>query len=436
MNLMTRETKKRILEIIAIVLLGCVILASGAWIGWTAGRKYPENIVVTQATNITSNASGTGAADFTTFWNAWQDIQAESLWVPSTTPQEMMYGAINGMVASLGDPYTEFFTPADSDQFQQDITGNFGGIGAELGTNSSTQVVIIEAISSTPAYAAGLKPEDIITSINGSSTENMNVDDAVNLIRGTIGTKVTLGILRAGWNAPQNFTITRANIQVPTVEFSMKGNIAYIQLNEFTEDADGLFYNALQQAVNNNAQGMVLDLRGNPGGYLQVAVDIAGYFLKPGSLVVKEIGRTVPEQDFQASGSGVLDAMPIAILTDGGTASAAEILSGALNNDRGVPLVGAKTFGKGTVQQLEDLPDGSSLKITVAHWVLPSGRILDYDGIQPNYPVAITDTEVAAGQDPQLAEALKIVTDEINGTPLPPQSNATGTAPAVSTSAM
>jgi carboxyl-terminal processing protease len=256
----------------------------------------------------------------------------------------------------------------------------------------------------------------------------MNVDDAVNLIRGTVGTKVTLGILRDGWSAPKDFTLIRADIQVPTVEFSMRGDIADIQLNEFTQDSDSLFYQALQKAVNNNAKGIVLDLRGDPGGYLEVAVDLAGYFLKPGSPVVKEVGRTVPEQDYTATGSGALDTMPMAILIDGGSASAAEILSGALNDDRNIPLVGARSFGKGTVQQLENLPDGSSLKITVAHWVLPSGRILDHDGLQPNYPVTITDAQVAAGKDPQLAKALEIVTDEINGTPLPPQGAASSTA--------
>jgi carboxyl-terminal processing protease len=432
---MTKELKKKILSIIAIVVLGCILIGSGAWIGWTVGRNHPKNILVSEATNITPNASTTNIADFNTFWAAWQDIQNESLWTPSTTPTQMMYGAISGMVGSLGDPYTEFFTPADSSQFQQDITGNFGGIGAELGENTSTQIVVVSALSSTPAFAAGLKPQDLITSINGSSTANMNVDDAVNLIRGTVGTKVTLGILRQGWSAPKNFTIVRANIQVPTVEFSMKGDIAYIQLNEFTQDADDLFFKALQNAVDANAKGIVLDLRGDPGGYLQVAVDISGYFLKPGSPVVKEVGRTVPEQDYTASGNGALDTMPMAILIDGGSASAAEILSGALNDDRNVPLVGARSFGKGTVQTLEDLPDGSSLKITVAHWVLPSGRILDHDGLLPNYPVAITDAQIAAGKDPQLDEALKIVTDEIDGTPLPPSADTSAAAAAAAAKA-
>jgi carboxyl-terminal processing protease len=213
----------------------------------------------------------------------------------------------------------------------------------------------------------------------------------------------------------------------------MKGDIAYIQLNEFTQDADTLFYQALQNAVNANAKGIVLDLRGDPGGYLQVAVDISGYFLKPGSPVVKEVDRTVPEQDYTATGSGALDTIPMAILIDGGSASAAEILSGALNDDRNIPLIGTRSFGKGTVQQLEDLPDGSSLKITVAHWVLPSGRILDHDGLLPNYPVIITDAQVAAGKDPQLDEALSIVTDEINGTPLPPSADTSAAAAAAAT---
>lgn len=425
---MTRETKKRILEIIAIVVLGAVLVASGGWIGWTFGRNYPKNVVVTQAANITPNASTTNVADFSTFWAAWQDIERDSLWVPSTTPNARMYGAITGLAGSLGDPYTEFFTPDDSNQFQQNITGNFGGIGAELGENTSTQVVVIAPLAGTPAAQAGLKPEDIIAAINGSSTAGMSVDQAVNLIRGPVGTKITLSIFRQGWSAPKDFTMTRATIQVPTVQLSMKGDIAVIQMAEFTQDADGLFYDALKKAVENNAQGIVIDLRNDPGGYLQVAVDIAGYFLKPGSPVVKEVGRSVPEVDYKSEGSGALSNMPVAILINNGSASAAEILSGALHDDRQVALVGQRSFGKGTVQQIEDLPDGSSLKITVAHWVLPSGRILDHDGLQPDYPVTITDAQVAAHQDPQLAKALQVVTAAIQGLPVPSSTPAMATS--------
>ncbi len=407
----TRGTKKKIFQIGAVIVLGLIIFASGGYIGWKVGSDSPKNIVISDATGIVGNVSST--ADFSIFWQAWQDINNDYLRTPSTTPQLRMYGAIGGMVNSLGDPYTEFFTPQDSQQFQQDITGNFGGIGAELGENTSTQIVVIAPIDGTPAAQAGLKPQDIIAAINGSSTEGMNVDGAVNIIRGEVGTKVTLSILRAGWTKPKDFIITRSNIQVPTVNFEMKGNIAHITLKEFTQDSDGLFVNALQKAVDNNARGIVLDMRNNPGGYLEVAVDLAGYLLKPGSQVVKEVGRTVPTQNYTATGNGALATMPMAILINGGSASAAEILSGALHDDRNIPLVGEKSFGKGTVQQLENLPDGSSLKITVAHWVLPSGRILDHDGLVPDYPVTLSDADIAAGKDPQLDKALQIVQQAI-----------------------
>lgn len=414
MMTITREKKKKILQSGAVMVLGLVILGAGGFIGYEFGRNDPRNITVAGVTNI-AGASSTNA-NFNIFWQAWQDINDEYLRTPSTTPQTRMYGAITGMVAALGDPYTEFFSPQDSQQFQQDITGNFGGIGAELGENTSTEIVIIAPIEGTPAAQAGLKAQDIIIAINGSSTAGMNVDDAVNIIRGTVGTKVTLSIFRTGWDKPKDFTIIRSDIQVPTVDFEMKGNIAHITLKEFTQDSDGLFINALQKASDNHAQGIVLDLRNDPGGYLEVAVDLAGYLLKPGSQVVQEVGRTVATQNYTATGSGVLDNIPMAILINGGSASAAEILSGALHDDRNIPLVGEKSFGKGTVQQLENLPDGSSLKITVAHWVLPSGRILDHDGLVPDYPVTLTDADIAAGKDPQFDKAMQVVQAEINGT--------------------
>ncbi len=416
-------TIKKFSQVAIVVVLGLVLVASGYWMGWDIGQKNTKRIVVSGATNLMPDASTT--ADFSVFWQAWQDINDNYLRNPSTTDQAKMYGAISGLVGATGDPYTEFFTPADSKQFQENITGDFGGIGAELGVNASGTLAVIAPLAGTPAAQAGLKPEDEILAVNGSSTDSMSVDDAVNLIRGPIGTKVTLTIFRDGWAKPQDFTIARATIQVPTVKFEMKGDIAHITLAEFTQDADGAFYQALEQALNHNAKGIVLDLRNDPGGYLEVAVDISGYFLKPGSQVVREVGRTVPTQNFTASGSGALDTMPMAVLIDGGSASAAEILSGALHDDRNIPLVGAKSFGKGTVQQLFNLSDGSSLKITVAHWVLPSGRILDHDGLVPDYPVALTDQDIKNGNDTQLAKALEIVQDEIDGTPLPPAATST-----------
>ena len=385
---MTVRTKK-VFEVAIAAVLGIVLLGGGFWIGWASGRNYPTNIVVSGVSNIASPDSST--ADFSTFWQAWQLINSDYLRNPSTTNQGKVYGAINGLVNSLGDPYTEFFSPQDNQQFQQDITGDFGGIGAELGSDDQGDVVIIAPLKGTPAATAGLKANDIIVGINGTSTSGMTVDQAVNLIRGNVGTEVTLSIARQGWTAPQDFKLTREIIQVPNVDFEMKGSIAHITLNEFTEDADSAFYQALLKAVNDNAQGMVLDLRDDPGGYLDVAVNLAGYFLKPGSPVVKEVGRSVPEEDYTATGNGALDTMPMAILINNGSASAAEILSGALHDDRNIPLVGEHSFGKGTVQELENLSDGSAIKLTVAHWVLPSGQILNYGvGLQPDYVVSST----------------------------------------------
>lgn len=406
-------TKKRVLEIIVIAVLGVALLGSGFWFGWAAGRKYPTNLVVSGATNITPNASNT--ADFAVFWQAWQDINDSYLRNPDVSSTVKVHGAIEGLVNSLGDPYTEFFNPVDSRQFQQNIAGSFGGIGAELGGNLAGQIVIIAPLKGSPAEAAGLKAGDVILEINGSSTEGMSVDGAVNIIRGPVGQKVTLSIGRQGFTAPKDFTITRQTVHIPLVDFEMKGNVALIALHQFDQDTGQQFYNALVRATNNNAKGIVLDLRNDPGGYLEVAVDIAGYFLKPGSLVVKEVGRAVPEQDFTSSGNGALANLPMVVLINEGSASASEILAGALHDDRKAPLVGVKSFGKGTVQELQQLADGSSIKITVAHWVLPSGVIIDHQGIPPDYEVKITDDDTKNRKDPQLDKALSVAQSEIAG---------------------
>jgi carboxyl-terminal processing protease len=399
---------KKVWEIVAAVVAMVALLGSGFWLGWSSGREYPQNIVVTGVTNMNGNGSTTAPANFGVFWQAWQDINDLYLRNPSTTAQQKVQGAVSGLVSSLGDPYTEYFSPAGSQQFQQDITGDFGGIGTELGVNDQNIIVVIAPLAGTPADKAGLKPKDEILGINGSSTETMSVDDAVNVIRGPIGSVVTLTVFRQGWDKPRDFKIVRATISVPNVEFKMKGNVAIITLNEFTQDSDFEFYQALVKAVANNAKGMVLDLRDDPGGYLEVAVDIAGYFVKPGTLVVKEVGRSVPEQDYTAQGDGSLANFPMVVLMNSGSASAAEILAGALHDDRGTPLVGTQSFGKGTVQELQSLPDGSSIKITVAHWVLPSGRIIDHEGLTPDYAVSST-LSATSTTDAQLEKALQVL---------------------------
>ncbi len=405
--------KRKWLETVLTVVVAIVLVFGGFSVGWQAGRQTPENIVVNGVSNINSNGSTTAPADFGTFWQAWSDVNSLYLRNPSTTDQQKIQGAIGGMVASLGDPYTEYFPPADNTQFQQDITGDFGGIGAQLDTDAQGDIIVAGTLPGMPAQKAGLMAKDVILDINGTSTASMAVDAAVNLIRGSVGTVVDLTIARPGSSQPLNFKITRETINVPNVIFTMKGDVADIQLTEFTQDSDFEFYQALVKAVQNNAKGIVLDLRGDPGGYLEVAVDIAGYFLKPGTLVVKEVGRTVPEQYFNASGDGSLVNMPLVVLMDSGSASASEILAGALHDDLQTPLIGTQSFGKGTVQQLEQLSDGSSIKITVAHWVLPSGEIIDHIGLTPTDFVTSTLTSATSTVDAQLNKALQVIQGQI-----------------------
>lgn len=404
--------KHKWLETTLTVIVAIVLVYGGFSIGYQTGRQVPENIQITGLSNMTGNGSTTAPTDFGTFWQAWSDINALYLRNPSTTDEQKIQGAIGGMVSSLGDPYTEYFPPAGNTEFQQDITGDFGGIGAELDTDASGDILITGTLAGTPAQKAGLMAKDIIVDINGSSTASMSLDDAVALIRGNVGSVVDLTIARPGTSQPLDFKITREDINVPDVIFTMKGDIADIQLTEFTQDSDFEFYQALVQAEQHNAKGIVLDLRGDPGGYLEVAVDIAGYFLKPGTLVVKEVGRTVPEQDFTATGDGSLANTPLVVLMDSGSASAAEILAGALHDDRQTPLIGTQSFGKGTVQQLEQLSDGSSIKITVAHWVLPSGEIIDHIGLTPTDFVTST-LSATSTVDAQLNKALQVIQQQI-----------------------
>jgi carboxyl-terminal processing protease len=374
-------------------------------LGYGVGIKHPEEITVQGVTNPQDPSHN---VDFSTFWEAWQLVQDNYLKDGQISSQAKMYGAIDGLVRSLGDPYSEFFSPQESRKFQQDIEGNFSGIGAEIGIRKQI-LTIISPLKDSPAAKAGLKPGDQILKIDSTSTQDLSLDESVNFIRGPQGTKVTLNVLRAAWDKPRDFTITRQNIEAPTLDFSMKGDVAYVQLYSFNANASRLFYNAMGQAQNFKAKYVVLDLRNDPGGYLEVAVDLAGWFLPKGTLVVKEESRQGVTDEFRAQGNGSLVNIPVVVLINGGSASASEILAGALRDARGAKLIGETSFGKGTVQQLKDLKDGSSIKITVAHWVLPKGQILEGTGLKPDVEVKLTDEDAQAGKDPQLDKALQVV---------------------------
>ncbi len=382
--------------------------------GYEAGTLHPRTITIDHVTNTSSD--GVTNVNFGTFWEAWDMMKNQYLKGASTTDQQMVYGAINGLVNSVGDPHTEFFPPADATKFEQDVAGNFGGIGAEIGTKNNN-IVVIAPLKDNPAAAAGIKAGDIIAGIDGKTIDGTDVNAAVEKIRGAIGTPVTLTIFRDGWTSTKDFKIVRANIQVPTLDSKIihvdGKKLAYVALYEFNTNAPIDFYQGALTALLNKSDGMILDLRDNPGGFMEVAVNLAGWFVDKGTTVVSERDRAGNEQAFHADGNEALKNMPLVILVNKGSASASEILAGALRDIKGVKLVGTNTYGKGTVQEMRSLSDGSSIKLTIANWVLPNGTIISEDGLTPDVEADLTDADIAAGNDTQLTKAENVLLQQI-----------------------
>jgi carboxyl-terminal processing protease len=313
------------------------------------------------------------------------------------------------MTNSLGDPYTSFFNPEQAKMFNQDLQGSFDGIGVEVGMKKS-QLTIIAPLPDTPGQKAGLKSGDMIIKIDGKDTSNITTDEAVTLIRGKKGTTVTLTIFRENWSKAQDFKITRDTIKIDSVKWQLKGNTAYIQIFQFDQSLNSDFQKVAREILSSSAKNIVIDLRNDPGGYLEVCQDIAGWFLKPGQTVVTEkyAGEKKPDA-FKAQGNAALSEYPTVVLINEGSASASEILAGALRDNRQIKLVGEKSFGKGSVQEVVPMNNGSFLKITVAKWLTPKGVSISEVGLTPDVKVDITDQDAKLNKDPQLDKALEIV---------------------------
>lgn len=392
---------KILIPIIGVVLI-VAIIGGSYYLGYIQGTKQTKNIVVQGVTN----PQGSQSVDFSSFWDVWNLLKSKYVNQDATkNNQNLLYGAISGMVSAVGDPYTIFFKPQDAQQFNQDISGQFGGIGAEIGADKNGQIVVIAPMKDTPAQKAGLQPEDKILAIDGKSTSGLTVDQAVNKIRGDKGSKVVLTIIRNGWTKEKDFPIIRSTINVPTLDYkrigfdgkdNSSGPIAYIQLYNFYEQSPMLFYQAALKSYNSGVKGMILDLRSNPGGYLEAAVNIAGWFVDKDKTVVTEEFRDKSQNQVYASeGPAIFKDLPMVVLIDKGSASASEILAGALKEDKGATIMGEKSFGKGTVQELLPLNDDSMIKITVAHWLTPNGNLIDKNGISPDISLSTTTLDQA-----------------------------------------
>jgi len=408
---MQKIFKNRYFVIGISIIITVALSGGGFYFGYQQGIKKPQTVVIRGVANLEEGKLE--AIDFSLFWDVWQTIKDKYVEADKIDNQTLFYGAVSGLLGALKDENSVFFPPTDAQKFNEDISGEFGGIGAEIGTRNN-QLVIIAPLKNTPAERAGLRALDKILKVDDTVTANLTTDEAVKLIRGQKGTTVILTILRNGWDKPKEISIIRDTIQVPTLDWEIKeNNIAYIHLYNFYEKAPFLFYQAAVEIAFKNPKGIILDLRNNPGGFLDAAINLTGWFLKPGQTVVSEEFRSDKKQVFTSYGNGLFKDVPIVILINEGSASASEILAGALRDNRSVKLIGKKSFGKGTVQELEPLKDGSSIKITVAHWRMPGGGLIEKNGLDPDYEVGLTDEDFKANRDPQLEKAMEVLKSEI-----------------------
>lgn len=388
--------------------------------GFFGGYLFAEYRSGTSAQSSLSSAPQ--GVDLGPAWMAWNIINekfvpaavATSTPIATTTAalnQQKVYGMISGLAASLNDPYTYFLPPQENTQFSQDMSGSFEGVGMQIEVKNGV-ITVVSPLKDTPAEKAGIKADDEILEIDGKSTEGMDTDVAVQLIRGPRGTQVALMVLRDGWATPREIKVTRDVINVPEVETKARPDgVFVISLATFTANSPDLFRGALRDFVASGDHKLILDLRGNPGGYLDAAVDIASWFLPSGKVVVTEdyaghadniVHRSLGYDVFNNN-------LKMVVLVDKGSASASEILSDALRYYGVAKLVGTNTYGKGSVQELVEITPDTSLKLTVARWLGPDGIQIPRTGLIPDIVSTTTDEAIKAGQDPQLEKAAQVL---------------------------
>ncbi len=386
-----------------------VILAYS--IGYQAGHKgfvlEPKSFKVVNQNEVPENV------DYNLLWGAINILNTKYIEKP-VDQQKVLYGAVSGAVSALGDPYTSFLPPKQLSNFKTQLKGSFGGIGAEVGKKDGN-IVIIAPLDDSPAQKAGILAGDFIVKVDGESTQDWSVEQSVEKIRGVKGTSVTLTLYREGKDKTFDLKIVRDTIQIKSVKVSYKDVtvngqkkiIAIINLSEFGDDTVGLFNQAVNEILTKNVSGIILDVRNNPGGYLQTAVEVASNWVKQGDLVVSEAHSDGTNQAYKASGNPRLSGIKTIVLINSGSASASEILSGALRDHNLATLIGEKSFGKGSVQELVDLPGGSAVKVTVAKWVTPGGKNLNKNGLDPDVVVKLSEEDIKNQKDSQLEKALE-----------------------------
>jgi len=413
-----RAQKKRIhISYVPAVALLILVFLAGMYFGSLDGRRVSRSIFAGTSSEQPQDV------DFSTLWKAWNIIQEK--YVPATTTdpvteEDLVFGAVQGLTNALGDPYTVFLLPQESEIFNADIRGNFEGVGMEIGVRNGF-LVVIAPLRGTPADSAGIKSGDRILEIDDEPTEGMTIDEAVGRIRGERGTEIVFTIQREEENELRTISVIRDVIEIPTIETVVdrstdlrSDGIFTIRLFNFSAVSPGLFRQALREFVQSDSDKLILDLRGNPGGFLEAAVDIASWFLPAGEPVVSEdLGEGEDPRIHRSKGYNIFsDELRMVILIDKGSASASEILAGALREHGVATLIGESTFGKGSVQELVDVTRNTSLKVTIARWVTPDGNSISDGGLHPDIVVPVTPEDIEFNRDPQLERAVEFLRNQ------------------------
>ncbi|MES2436866.1 MAG: S41 family peptidase [Patescibacteria group bacterium] len=408
---------KNLSKNILVAVLGVGLIGSAFVIGARYGAVNSTFAGTNVAPNIVNKDSGQPEnVDFSLFWRAWDHLNEKFVETHGTsskaiTDEDKVYGAIKGLAESLGDPYTTFFPPQENKDFQAEISGNFEGVGMEVGTRDDI-LTVIAPLKNTPAFKAGVKAGDKILKIDNTVSTNMSADEAVSLIKGKKGTTVTLTLLGTNDSQPREVKIVRDRIEIPTLDTELRSDGIYvIKLYSFTSNSANLFRGALEQFVKSKNNKLIIDLRGNPGGYLDAAIDMASWFLPADKIVVQEDkGSNSEKIVYKSKGYNIFNNnLKVVVLVDGGSASASEILAGALQENGVGKLVGTKTFGKGSVQELVNLNPDTSLKITIARWLTPKGNTISEQGLKPDVEVKVTDADIEKKIDAQLNKAVELL---------------------------
>jgi len=387
----------------SLIIIGIFIL------GFFVGNAYSKSTISVKNGRIeVSNRDQVSAvkkADFSLFWNSWDTLLSRYYDPSSLDPEKLVEGAINGMLKSTGDPYTVFYNATEVQAFNDQMAGKYEGIGVELGFKNGA-IVAVSPFEGSPASRAGILPGDYILEVDGQRTEGLSISEVVTKIRGEKDTVVKITLLHDGETGPVILDIVRAEINYKTVSYTMRGDIAHIRLQQFLDNTNSEWDSVVDEVIAHNPKGIILDLRSNPGGYVNSAVYVAGDFLK-NKVITKERFNDGSEQVLRANGAGRLANYPLYIVINEGTASASEILAGALKHYEVGKLIGSKTFGKGIVQEEVKLQDGTQMHVTIAEWLLPDGKSIHKEGLVPDMSVELTSDDYKNGNDPQLDRALQ-----------------------------